>query len=83
MTYFTEDDTELLRSIAHVVKASGGEVPEWMFSLKKASQSKKQQLGNSEIKRKPISARSKFDKVQRTRKKNMIEGTKSASRKTS
>ena len=75
ITLFTEDDTDLLRSIAHVVRASGCEVPDWMFSMKKASQSKKKELGNSEIKRKPISARSKFDKVQHTKKKNMVEGT--------
>lgn len=34
VTFFTESDMPALRSIANVVRLSGGEVPDWMLSLK-------------------------------------------------
>jgi ATP-dependent RNA helicase DDX52/ROK1 len=34
-TFFTEDDSELLRSVANVMSISGCDVPEWMLQMKK------------------------------------------------
>ncbi|KAL2613411.1 hypothetical protein R1flu_025103 [Riccia fluitans] len=35
ITFHTEKDKSQLRSIAHIIKSSGGEVPEWMLKLPK------------------------------------------------
>lgn len=35
MTFFTEEDSGQLRSVANLVKEAGGEVPDWMTQLKK------------------------------------------------
>jgi superfamily II DNA/RNA helicase len=35
VTFFTEDDAGQLRGIANVVRAAGGEVPDWMLTMKK------------------------------------------------
>lgn len=35
ITFYTEEDAPLLKSIANVMIASGGSVPEWMMQLKK------------------------------------------------
>ena len=34
MTLYTEENAENLRSIANVIKSSGGDVPLWMLELK-------------------------------------------------
>lgn len=35
ITFFTEDDVDRLRGVANVIKASGGDVDDWMLKLKK------------------------------------------------
>lgn len=35
VTFYSEDDVPLLRSVAHVIFSSGGDVPPWMLSLPK------------------------------------------------
>ncbi|ENN71883.1 hypothetical protein HUJ04_001041 [Dendroctonus ponderosae] len=35
VTFFTQDDTPLLRSVAHVLKESGCDVPEYLLAIKK------------------------------------------------
>ena len=40
VTFYTEDDVPLLRSVAHVIFASGGDVPEWMLNLPKVHKHK-------------------------------------------
>lgn len=35
VTFFTEDDAPRLRSIAHIIKAAGGEVADWMLAMQK------------------------------------------------
>ena len=35
ITFFTEEDKPMLRSIANVMNISGFEVPQWMLQLKK------------------------------------------------
>eukprot|EP00897_Mesotaenium_endlicherianum_P001348 jgi/Mesen1/1240/ME000129S00344 len=56
VTLYTEEDAPMLRSIANVIAASGGDVPAWMLSLPK----KPRQRGASKErppKRKPIGTR--------------------------
>lgn len=40
VTFYTEDDVPLLRSVAHVIFASGGDVPAWMLTLPKVQKHK-------------------------------------------
>jgi len=40
VTFYTEEDVPLLRSVAHVIFASGGDVPAWMLSLPKVHKQK-------------------------------------------
>ena len=35
VTFFTEEDSGKLRSVANVMRSAGCEVPDWMLSLKK------------------------------------------------
>jgi ATP-dependent RNA helicase DDX52/ROK1 len=35
ITFFTDEDRPVLRSLANMLKVSGCNVPEWIFSLKK------------------------------------------------
>ena len=44
VTFFTEEDSENLRMIAHVVRQSGCDVPDWMLSLPKQEKSRKRRL---------------------------------------
>jgi len=37
VTFFTEDDVGGLRSVANIVRAAGGDVPEWILQLKKGA----------------------------------------------
>jgi hypothetical protein len=41
VTFFTEDDSGKLRSVANMIRAAGGDVPEWMLTLKKERRRKK------------------------------------------
>lgn len=43
ITFFTEADVPALRSIANVIRLSGGSVPDWMLSLRKARDGQKAQ----------------------------------------
>ena len=43
ITFFKEEDAGQLRSIAHVVKAAGSDVPDWMLALPKDKRHRKQQ----------------------------------------
>lgn len=54
VTFFTEDDTVNLRSIAHVLQESGCEVPEYMLTMKKASKSARRKLESRAPKRESI-----------------------------
>lgn len=40
VTFYTEDDVPLLRSVAHVIFASGCDVPSWMLNLPKVHKQK-------------------------------------------
>eukprot|EP00698_Gefionella_okellyi_P004117 TRINITY_DN13857_c0_g1_i1.p1 TRINITY_DN13857_c0_g1~~TRINITY_DN13857_c0_g1_i1.p1 ORF type:complete len:605 (+),score=135.24 TRINITY_DN13857_c0_g1_i1:43-1857(+) len=59
ITFFTDEDTELLRSIAHVMRDSGCEVQEWMLSLKRISKERRKDLAVRPIDRQSITAASR------------------------
>ena len=81
ITFFTDADKTLLRSVATLVKSSGGEVPEYMLKLKKASRQEKRQIAKRAVAREDIREESKYDKERRIKKEQMIEGSKRRKRK--
>ena len=81
ITYFTDKDRTLLRSIAQIVKDSGGLVPEYMLKLKKPTRQEKRQLAKHALKRESISTESKYDKEKRLKLEAMVRGSKNRKRK--
>ncbi|XP_061397292.1 DEAD box protein 52 homolog [Musca vetustissima] len=59
ITFFTQDDTPTLRSIAEIIRNSGGKVPEFMLNMKKPKKSDKKRLANFAPKREDISTKIK------------------------
>lgn len=76
ITFFTDQDKTLLRSIATIIKESGSDVPEYMLKIKKASRQEKRKLAKHAVERESIKRESKFDKSQRIKKEAMIEASK-------
>merc|ERR1712029_156154 len=68
ITFFTDADKTLLRNIAMIVKRSGGEVPEYMLKLKKASRQDKRKLANSAVEREAITKEARMKKQKRKKK---------------
>ena len=58
VTFFTERDIPLLRSIANVMRVSGCEVPDWMLSIPALRTWEKRKQATSAPRRKGISTRS-------------------------
>ena len=83
VTFFTDADKCLLRSIATLVKASGGagDVPGYMLELKKASRQEKRQIAKRAVVREGIREESKYDRQKRIRKEQMIEASKKKKRR--
>ena len=54
ITMFTEDDIPRLRSVANVVKLSGGDVPQWMLDIKPLNHHEKKRIKLSQPRRKKI-----------------------------
>ena len=77
ITFFTESDMTMLRSIANVMKLSGCHVPDWMLSMKKLRHSDRKRLAKIPVKRMNISTTSHYDKRKRN---NIREATKSSKR---
>jgi len=75
VTFFTEADRPLLRSIATVMANSGCPVPEYMMGLK-TSRDKKRDLSARAPKRDGISRESKWEKQEAAKKKEMIASSK-------
>lgn len=91
ITLYSEDDTHMLRTIANVIVASGGEVPDWMLRLpKRESKQQFEQRRKREdaaieattfgqkkgSKRAGISTVSKYDLWRARRKKQIIRNSK-------
>ncbi len=81
VTFFTDQDKVLLRSIATIVKNSGGEVPDYMLHMKKAKRSEKRMLAKSAVKRENIIKESLYDKERREKRARMISKSKAKKRK--
>jgi len=55
VTYFTDEDTPYVSTIARLIQKSGGDVPEWMVNLKGADNKEWRKLEKKPVKRKNIS----------------------------
>merc|ERR1712025_597327 len=80
VTFFTEGDRTLLRTIAQVMRNSGCEVPEYMLHLKKPSRDDKKKLAERAPKRDGISTVSKYEKDERKKKEDMIAASRERKR---
>merc|ERR1712173_96885 len=76
VTFFTEEDRPLLKTIATVMQNSGCEVPDYMMSLAKTGRDKKRDLLNRAPKRDNISKQSNYLKNERKRKDEMIAASR-------
>jgi len=73
ITFFTDKDKTLLRNIATIVKRSGGEVPEYMLKMKKASRQDKRKMAKSAIRREGITKEAR-EKQRKQRKRPRPDG---------
>lgn len=55
MTFYTNEDKVLVRTLADLLKRSGCEVPEWLFKIKKAKKNELKLLAKRGMIREPIS----------------------------
>jgi len=69
ITFYTEDDVEMIRTIANVMKASGCEVPEWIMKLKPPSKNKKKERAKRPIARAEINPVPLYDKKRANKKR--------------
>uniref|UniRef100_A0A2M4ARS1 Probable ATP-dependent RNA helicase DDX52 n=1 Tax=Anopheles triannulatus TaxID=58253 RepID=A0A2M4ARS1_9DIPT len=76
ITFFTKDDTANLKSIAQLVKAAGGEVPDYMLQLKSGSRRDRENLARKAPKRAMIRTLPAFELQQLQRKKKFVAKTK-------
>jgi len=72
VTFFTDQDKILLPNIASIVQRSGGEVPEYMLKLKKASRQDKRRLANSAVVREAITKEARMK--QKRKRKSIHDG---------
>lgn len=82
VTYFTVDDTINLRNVAHILKQSGQEVPEFMLNIKKRSKKERRKLKVSAPKRNDITTTPAYElqKIAKRLKKdktNKVKNVKS------
>ncbi|XP_076821986.1 putative ATP-dependent RNA helicase DDX52 [Clavelina lepadiformis] len=54
VTFFTDEDRPMLRSIANVIKEAGCEIPEYMLKLKKPSRKEQRALACHQVRRENI-----------------------------
>ncbi|XP_062132489.1 DEAD box protein 52 homolog [Drosophila sulfurigaster albostrigata] len=63
VTFFTQDDTANLRSIAQIIKNSGGEVPDYMLKMKKVKKSEAKMRAKKPLDREDISTKIKAERL--------------------
>ncbi|KAH8372192.1 hypothetical protein KR093_010544 [Drosophila rubida] len=63
VTFFTQDDTANLRSIAQIIKNSGGDVPDYMLKMKKVKKSEAKMRAKKPLEREDISTKIKAEKL--------------------
>uniref|UniRef100_A0A1A9X027 Probable ATP-dependent RNA helicase DDX52 n=1 Tax=Glossina brevipalpis TaxID=37001 RepID=A0A1A9X027_9MUSC len=78
ITFFTQEDTAQLRSVAEIIKNSGCKVPEFMLKMKKASKSERKKLANFAPKREDISTKIKPE-VERNEETKIVKNKKNSS----
>nr|CAD7572884.1 unnamed protein product [Timema californicum] len=86
VTFFTQDDSVNLRSIAYLVQESGGNIPEYMLGLKRPSKRARRQLESHALERESISTtpcyqQDKERKQLAFRKKRRNQAPETSSRK--
>lgn len=73
VTLFTDADAPLLRSVAHVIKDSGSEVPDWMLAVKGANRKERRRLARTAIERRDIAPTPSFVRKERAHKRQIVE----------
>ncbi|XP_050312873.1 probable ATP-dependent RNA helicase DDX52 isoform X2 [Anthonomus grandis grandis] len=73
VTFFTEEDTPLLRSIAYIVKESGCEIPEYLLTLKKKSKKEAKKMAKKAPARDDITTVPLYDRIKGGKKKKFRE----------
>ncbi|KAJ8946078.1 hypothetical protein NQ314_008978 [Rhamnusium bicolor] len=73
ITFFTIEDTVNLRSIAHVLKESGCEVPPYMLTMKKNPKKERKQLEKSAPKRDDITTTPWYERLKRGKRRKFRE----------
>lgn len=76
VTFFTESDAPILRSIATVMKDSGCDVPQYMLEMKKVSKKTRREREKYAPERESISTVPKIEKQKEERLKTKIENAK-------
>ncbi|KNC83226.1 hypothetical protein SARC_04507 [Sphaeroforma arctica JP610] len=76
VTFFTNDDRPMLRTIGNVMLESGCEVPDWVMEIPKANKNQLRQLRAFPIKRKGITSMSAYDKEKTRNKRDAISHSK-------
>ena len=54
ITFFTDEDKPLLKSLANILKVSGCDVPEWILGLRKIDKKDRKRLERYPVKREEI-----------------------------
>ncbi|XP_053658649.1 probable ATP-dependent RNA helicase DDX52 [Anopheles marshallii] len=83
VTFFTKDDTVNLKSIAHLIKSAGGEVPDYMLQLHGSSKRARDNLTRKAPKRAAIRTLPTFEYQQLQRKKRFVSKSKGKTKPTS
>ncbi|XP_049294014.1 probable ATP-dependent RNA helicase DDX52 [Anopheles funestus] len=82
VTYFTKDDTVNLKSIAHLIKSAGGEVPDYMLQLHGSSKRARDKIIRKAPKRAAIRTLPTFEYQQLQRKKRFVAKSKGKNKAT-
>jgi len=80
VTFYTNKDKPLLRSIANIIKQQGGYVPEYLLNLKKISKEDRKELAKKQVKRKNVLKR-QFTADEYIDKKDRLQEKKIKKRK--
>ncbi|KAI4466495.1 rna helicase [Holotrichia oblita] len=68
ITFFTVDDTVNLRNIAHILRQSGQQVPDFMLRIKKRSKKERKKLETSALKRNDITTIPVYELMKKKRR---------------
>jgi len=76
VTFFTEEDRTILRTIAQVMRNSGCAVPEYLLHTRKPTRDDRKKLASKAPKRDCITKVSKYEKEVKKKKDEMIKASK-------